>query len=735
MMPLGAPPAAPALGGPPSPLGAPPRPPLSLVPPPPPQPRMLTKAEAEAWRRRIHASLDHTKQSLTEGKKNVQRYQSKTLSDAPTESEAVVPSDFWFIEQKKAGLFYRLPDIFLRPMQPGKEDGAVIGGAAMSAKLGPQGLNVLPRVKQVLFDVLCATGYGAMKVGFDPALGPPQQIPTGASTPNPARTPGAVLGLSGASDEPLTVETPHIIAKRYFAEHVSPGDLGAPADFVGLDFDDAAFLFVKFREDVKDGGASDRGGDADDDRRLSKLSSAAQQSRQKQRIGYEVWYHAARFDEDAWHPEHIRMFVLYEDDAQMLNITVKDSPYQRWTKDGQTTPTYVPGAIPTGMVGFPISPLTLRFISDAWLVPSDCTMARNTADNISRGWTQMLRFRDRSLPQYGFDSTRVDQATQDKIARNDTGAGIPFNGPGEDATWPIQKGRFGRESFEFHSLGMQILQMIWGQGANQVSATSEGSKTATELQIIQAASATRQEQEREAVVGWYLSKVATKIFALYQLFADEEDFVELVGTDVARLQSIPDAIKQQAQQQGQDARVLVPWNKDAIQGRYAFQAKANSQLYLDAAQYRKQLMDLYNFFANEPTVNRAELVREILQTYGFDPSKMLQQPPAKQSPPPQPTLSFNGADVDPLAPQSPIVLEILQKLGIPIDPAVVATALAHAQALPPPPGRTQGGGPGPAEHGGAAQTAEPLSKHPSELTGNLQGSGAHAPVSPGGHLL
>lgn len=727
-MPLGAPTQPPA-------LGAPPRPPLSLVPPPPPPPRILTKADAEGWRRRIHASLDHTKQSLAEGKRNVQRYQSKTLSDTPTESEAVVPSDFWFIEQKKAGLFYRLPDIFLRPMQPGKEDGAVIGGAAMSAKLGPQGLNVLPRVKQVLFDVLCATGFGAMKMGFDPALGPPQQIPTGATKPNHARTPGAVLGLSGASDEPDVQEVPHIVARRYFAEHVSPGDVGVPADFVGLDFDDAAFLFARFREDEKNTD-SDRGGDSDDDRRLSKLSSAAQQSRQKQRIGYEVWYRAARFDDDAWHPEHIRKFVLYEDDARMLDIEVKDSPYQRWTLNGQTTPTYVPGATPSGMVGYPISPLTLRFISDAWLVPSDCTMARNTADNISRGWTQMLRFRDRSLPQYGYNATLVDQGTQDKIARNDAGAGVPFNGPGEDATWPIQKGRFGRESFEFHSLGMQILQMIWGQGANQVSATSEGSKTATELQIIQAASATRQEQEREAVVGWYLSKVAMKIFALYQLFAEEDDFVELVGSDVARLQSIPEAVKQAAQQSGQDARVLVPWNKDAIQGRYAFQAKANSQLYLDAAQYRKQLMDLYNFFANEPTVNRAELVREILQTYGFDPSKMLQQPPAKSPETPKGSLSISAADLNPLLPQSAIILDMLQKMGYPIDPTIVATAIAHAESMPPPAaGPTRGGGPGPAEHGGAAATAEPLSKHPSELTGNLQGSGAHAPVAPGGHLL
>lgn len=711
----------------------PPAAPLALVPPPTPKPRTLTADQIGAWRRRIQASNEHTKTAIDEGKRNVERYKSRTLDREPADDTAVVPSDFWFIEQKKAGLFYRLPDVYLQPMQPGKEDGAVLGQAVLKAKLGSQGLNILPRVKQVLFDVLCATGYGALKVGFDPALGPPQKIPMG-STPNLARTPGAMLGLSGASDEPVLQDVPQIVAKRYFASHVSPGDLIVPADFIGLDFDDAAFLGVRFREDMT-GGDSDRSSSEDDERRLTKLSSAAQASRKAQRLGYEIWYYAARFDEDAWHPEHIRTFVIYEDDlSRGVPVTVRESPYQRWRVHGQVSDTYVPGATPEGMVGYPISPLTLRFISDAWLVPSDCTMARNTADTVSKGWTQMLRFRDRAQPQYGYDATRVDKSIQDKIARGDIGAGIGFNGPGADATWPIQKGRFGRESFEFHTLGMQILQLIWGLGANQTGQSETTGRTATELQIISAASQNRQEQERETVLGWYLAKVVMKIFALYQLFADEDDFVELIGADVARLQTIPDAVKQQAQASGQDARVLVPWNADAIAGRYAFSAKANSQLFLDAAQYRKQLMDLYNFFAHEPSVNRAELVREILQTYGFDPAKMIQQPPPKTSEPPKPSLAFNGDDLNPLAPQAAIILDLLPKLGVPIDPAIVATAIQAALTMQP---VVAGGAAAPPQtaHGGAVATAEPLAQHPLDESGAMQGSGAHAPVAPGGHLL
>lgn len=721
-----------------------PDPSLSASPVPPPAapqgPSPLPEAKVSAWWRRITASNEATKPAIDQGKVNVDRYKSKYLTGTPNSDTAAVPSDFWFIEQKKAGTIYRLPDVFLKALQPGKQDAAVVGQAALNAKLGPNGLNILPRLKQVLFDVLCSTGYGAIKVGMEPVQAKPVRMQTGTE-PDPSAQPGAVLGLSGAASRPVFGMVPHIVCKRYFAEHVSPGDLGVDPSFVGLDFDDAGFVFVRFREDVKD--ESMGGSDAADERRLTPLSSGAQAARSKQRIGYEVWYKAARYDDDAYHPDQIRMFTCYEDDQQAA-VTPRESPYQRWTMpaDPQTgapaqeVPTWEPGAELSGMIGYPIAPLTLRFISDAWMVPSDCTMARNTADIISKGHTQMIQYRDRSIPQYGYDSTRVDKDTQNKIARNDIGAGIPFNGPGADSTWPIQKGEFGRERFEFHEIGMQLLHKIWGISENRTSEATGG--TATEAQIIEAGSQNREAQERDAFMGWYVNKVVAKIWVLLQLFADEQEFVEMLGADVQRLQSIPDEIKQQAQQGGQDPHVLVPWNKDAIQGRMAFSFKANSQLFLDVAQYRKQLMDLYQFFANSPTVDRTEIEREILQAYGFDPSKCVHPPPPKTAEPPKATLSFGGDDMNPLMPQAIIVLDILQKLGIPIDPAVIATAIARAEAMPAPadggPGATTGAGPD-AGHPGAVHQAEPLGKHALDKTGGMQGSGAHAPIAPGGQLL
>jgi hypothetical protein len=417
------------------------------------------------------------------------------------------------------------------------------------------------------------------------------------------------------------------------------------------------------------------------------------------------------------------MFKIYDDD-HAAPVTVRDHPHQRYANAA--------GKLAKGMRGYSIVPVTLRYVSDTWMAPSDCTMARNTADELSKGRTQMLRSRDRNLPQWGFDATRVDTNIQAKIEKNEIQGGIPFNGPGTDATWPIQKGTPPRETYQFNDVAQSDLQKIWRMGANQIGVLDDKSRTATEQQITQSASQEAHEADRSVVLNWYV-RVVTKFASLLQLYASEQEFVELVGADAQRLKNIPPEVAQQAQQAGQDARVLVPWNKDLIDGPFSFSAKPNSQLFIDAAQEKKQLMDLYQFFANSPNINRTELERAIIVRYGFDPSKMLQQPPPKQANPPAVALSVKGDDFNPLMPQAPILLDALSKLGIPIDLQAVQAAQALAAQVPPEPGPDgqHGAAPDPT-HGGAAAQVEPLSKHAADATGGMQGSGAHAPMGAGG---
>jgi hypothetical protein len=497
----------------------------------------MPPAKVAAWRRRITAALEATKPAIDQGKKNVARYTGQYLDTTPTDHECLVPTDFYYVESKKAQLFYRLPDVYVKPEQPGVEDAAVVFQAGLNKKLGPQGVNVLPTVQQVVFDVLCPTGFGAVAIGYHCEIDGEVDVQVGEepdpeAPPMPAQ-PGSVLGLGQVPMRPVMAKAPNIAACWYFIEHVQPGDLIVPPEFVGLDFDKAAYIGQRFREDVPDEDAS--GSDEADDRRLTPLPAGARSAMRKQRTGYEIWYRAHLFDKDVKHPDKIRMFKVYDDDKD-APVEVKDHPHQRYADRY--------GKLAKGMQGYPISPVTMRYVSDSWMAPSDATMARNTADELSKGRTQMLRSRDRNQPQWGFDATRVDKDIQGKIEKNEIQGGIPFNGPGADATWPITKG----------DTPARDVSVQRGRPAGSAAHLAHGqqpvgragfvvSRTATEQQITQNASQEAHEADRSVFLNWYVNKVAAKFAALLQLYATEQEFVELVGSDAQRLKNIPPDVR------------------------------------------------------------------------------------------------------------------------------------------------------------------------------------------------
>ena len=687
--------------------------------------KSLTGDDLGKWRKRVQGALDGTKAAIDTGRQNIYRYQGKYLSVVPTDDTILVPTDFYYIEQKRSQLFYRLPDVYLEPLQPGVDDACVILQAALNRKMGPQGIHILPTVQQVLFDVLCPTGFGAVKVGYQVVQDGEAPVQVGMEpdpdAPPPAPRPGSILQLAGPAMRPKMQMAPNLIAKWYYATRIRPGDLIVPPDFDGTDFDEAPYLGMRFKEDVPDGteGSSTSQSLTDDERRLTPLSEAATAQQGAQRTGYEIWYKAALFDADVKHPDTIRCFRYYDGEDVTTSVDVQDHPFATYDQTGKLI---------AGMRGYPINPLTIRYVSDTWMAPSDCTMARPLADELSRGRTQMIQFRARSVPQVGYDSTKVTREDLQKIQRNETGAFIGFDGPFAEATWPIVKGDFKRESFQFNDYVQRDLDQVWSLGPNPGGALAATSRTATEQQIAQMSAQSRLDMERNVVLSWYVDKVVTKFASLLQMFADQTEFVTLVGSDAQRLTKIPPQVAQQAQQTQQDPHTLVPWNKDTIQGQFLFRARPDSQLYLDTAQRRKQLMDLYNFFAHNPMVNAAELTREILAEYGFDPSKLLQPPPPKSPEPPKATLAFQAAtDLNPFQPQYQNVKAALEALGVQglVPPAVdPATAQAMAQLTKGPASATQ--------HGGAAILAEKVSQHPLNQTGGMQGTGQPAPIAPGG---
>ena len=659
----------------------------------------LTEEQVSAWRARLSAGRDVSKELIAEGRKHVGRYQAKTLRSTPQAPTVVVPLDFASVEQKKAQLF-KVPEIIAEADTPEAEPAAPLVSAIANKVVGPKGVNAGAMMFEAQTDVLIH-GYAVTKIGYENVVDGVDQVPTGEMQPDPNAPPqpGAVLGL-GAQPPliPVTVPVPKIISETYYWRRIPPGFLGAPVEFRGSNFDDAAALWWRFEEDLPDGAKGGYGSEKNDE--LLLVAPTSDQARKTpKRCGTEVWYYASKFDPSVKHPDIVRTFKLYDDEP--IARDHRDSPFQRWTLgDGQVLPSYVSGAELVGMKGFPLHVLTLRYLSDTAFPPSDVQMGGPTSDELSLGRTQLVQRRNRSLPQVLVDKTRVGPETLALLERNDNTGFVGVDGNPNEMFLPLNKGQFGRENFEFNQVAQQDYDRTWALGAHGGTLKGSSPETATKSNQIQQSVQTRLEAERSREADWFIAGV-TKLMGLYQVFADRLDHVRILGADgTARFEA---------------------WDKTKIPVGLAFTLRPNSHVRLDAESDFRQELDFFNLAGNAPEGNRLYMLQRLAAKRGMDPMKALQAPPPKTPDIPKTAFSVKGEDL--IGPQAPLVLEMLQQLGFQFSAEAIA-ASQQALALM---GASQPQGQNPeTEHGGSMEgggEVSPINKHTADLTGGMQGIG------------
>jgi hypothetical protein len=346
------------------------------------------------------------------------------------------------------------------------------------------------------------------------------------------------------------------------------------------------------------------------------------------------------------------------------------------------------------MEGFPIHPLTLRFLPGSAYPVSDVGIARPISEEISLGRTQMIQFRDRALPQRWFDRTNLTPEIVAKLERGELMGNIGVDGNGKELIGVIALPMFPRDNFEFNEIGNKDLRDTWA--IRPATVETEG-RTATEVRDASAVSDVRLDKERTKFLRWFTTGAA-KFASLLQQFKDDAAYVEIVGPD------------------GQKA--LQAWDRKAVQGEFVFTAKPDSALRLDADVERRQAANLYNLIGRDPNVRRTELLKALLTKHNLDPEKIVvETPPAEPKPePPKISLALKGEDL-----MNPQVLGILAQLGIEIMPPIDPMT---GQPVPKPPqAPAQAGAPGAAQpvqqpHPGAVPTAEAINRH------QMRGGGA-----------
>jgi hypothetical protein len=640
--------------------------PNAVVPLPEEGPRSLAY-----FQQQVKAGTDKRAQYIPEWQINVDRYLGKYLANEPTVDTITVPLDFAFVEQKRALLFYQLPEIQLRPTREEFAQATPLFQAVVNHYLGPEGVNAAVGFGEALFDALCPAGVMAVKIGYQNYA--PLQPMTDPMTGQPAIDP--------ATGQPVMAPVP--VWEQYFLSRLSPSSLILPAGWTGSNYDRSPWIAHNFDLDA---AVAERTYDiepstlmtssAKQDTSLNQQEAGRSDTTASSRVkGIELWYLASTFDPSA-HPEAVWQLVWLE--GMETPLVHRPSPYQRPGPNG--------GYL--GMCGYPIHVSALRYVSDSAYPPSDCQVSRPQIDELSRSRTQMIQQRARAIPLRWVDKGRATPDEVNKIVTGEVQGVVPVDGNGNEIIGQVAMAQWPRENFAFNDIVMRDAEREWGMDADmQTGAGGDGTKTATEISVTQQASNVRMAAERAKVLTWIVG-AAKKLAALVQLFADEPDYVAILGQDGSqRLQS---------------------WDKTQIAGEFVFFARPDAALKQDAQADRKQSVDLYQFLANDPNVNRQALLTSVLLRHNLDPATILTQPPPPKPEQPKIALSFKGEDLNPFAPQYANVYAILTAVGAPgLSPPAPAVNPAH---------------------GGAVAPVEPLSKHAVQQSGQLPGGGQAAAV-------
>lgn len=644
------------------------------------------------WTTQLDWATEIRKDLLPKWRDNAKAYCDKLKPNDPIDGIRV-NIDFEKTEQKRHQLFFRLPTLKLRalprtirdssapaPTQPGQSPILGPNGQPLPSRdlrkaiaifrevltrlVGPKGANSKAVMDAVIFDLLCPSGIAFVKGGYERFEGAqPIMVPTGAMMPDPKfNQPGAVLNISLPPPQiPEMAPAPNLLFEKYYLANISPANGLMPPEFRLSDHNEmdwAGHDFPMLTDAAKEKGwpiptgMQSSAGDIDDER-IMPLSQKGQRSGQIR--CRELFYYANRIDASVRHPQKIRRLVFVHG--------IKDPVVHEDYKDQKFDPN---GRFMAGLRTLPIFVITLRYVTDLAYPPSDCSITRRATDELSAFRTIQMKHRRKAAAMRWVDIHGIISDQQKEQAKRgeyyDT---IATDGPGDRFMGEIAQARYPPDNNVSEDRIMADINRAWALGANSSGTAEKSGTTATEIASIAQATANRLGGEREAVTQFWC-RLVEALGSLVQLYADHEDYVEILGED--------------------GAKTVEAWTKDTVQGEFLYEAIPNSALAPDAAADRDLALNRYNLLANDPFANREQLYRDTVEAYDGDPDRLTMQPTPPPPEKPRMNVSFNGQDMNPATPQYPNVVALLGSTGVatlaPAAPPPVAQPPANVQTGP-----------------------------------------------------
>lgn len=541
-----------------------------------------------------------------------------------------VNPDWSLTKTKTANLYSQVPTV--RGTHENKQYAAAVAPfmKQLNYEIGDKRACVGVAMEEVLNDVVNAAGVGAIVVGYAarflevdvPAIDtshiPPQQLQQ----------------LIATKQIPMT-KAQRMVSDLFYANRISPTDLLWPVEFVGSDFDKGDWIGYTGRtswaEGVNEWGLKEEqkqkvvaGEDA-------PLHENLRSEPDKPGIGEvqcvkfdRLFYWRYKVDPDEKNFKAIWEIVF----VHGLDEPVVHRPWKGQQYDQQTGK-YV------GSCKFPVRVLTLTYITDNPIPPSDSAAGRPQVNDMRRSRSQMFQNRERSIPIRWFDVNRIDADIQNNLMRGTVQGMIPTNGDGTRSIGEIARASYPAEDFAFDQQAKADLLESWQIGPEQTGAGDSGRKTAAATNTTQRNFATRIGQERGRVAAFFLSivEVMAGLMALYS------DFPVLTPEEKQAMQSA--------------------WDSKHILHDLVLKIRPDSQIVLDVQSQIDRIMAFLNMTVKSGFINPKPLIIQLAELSGIEPDEVVIDP---QPPKPEDAnISYRFSGKDDL--MNPFVVAILTAAG------------------------------------------------------------------------
>jgi hypothetical protein len=614
------------------------------------------KKRNDTFRSSIYVCKQFRKKMIGTWTQNVDYRRGKPFQTQTDEDRVVVNLDWSMTKAKQAALFSQVPQVridhnpqtvqagpWLHAFEQRLNDTLVVAGVETA-------------MDECLPDCINAAGFGAAIVAHE-EITDTVQIPSinlSFYPPEVADKIRTTKMMPDGSPVPMK-DMPRTLEHRYTITRISPADFLYPIEYTGSDFDNAPWVGRSGRigwaqaKNLFGLTDADRDNVVGDDRTvLDKITHEIDKDtlNLEEKVSFdEIFYKEFHYDPLAKSYFTIRHLVF---------CTGKDEPVidEQWKGqkfDPQT------GHL-TGSLKYPIRVLTLTYISDETLPPSDSAIGRPQVNEINKARTQMIMQRERSLPVRWVDLNRVDPTILISLMRGTWQPFIPVQGPGDKVIGEVARASMPQENFAFDKIAKNDWAEATTIGANQ-EGSGQGVETEGEAQIIQQNFSTRIGRERARTARFFVS-MAEVLGGLICLFEPPESFGQGFDPTISRTLS--------------------------------YSILSDSTVLVDSNQRLKRLIDFTNFSAKSGWVDVNPVLREIATLSGLDPNVVIRPPDPK--PPVEPSISLRLTGSEDLL--NPLVLAFLMKSGqapeIPlIEQAkitIAAAATPQTPGMPPGPG-------------------------------------------------